>query len=298
MASRRLTILLESEANNEDPSKGSETYMKAFVLVGYTSVLTMVVVVVDGVAEHPSTGPQQLPSPYSTQTQQLGQWLENVKNGAVAAADFNNEPAQFQSTAKNFESIFGFVYFGPQNTAENDAALVRVKLIYGKAFQDARTTTKNPTFRDFTGSGGIRRDVSSYYGWVDPETQNDATSTQRTSVLALCQGYISQWSNNYLNGNTLTSLWGATFNTGSMSLDAFQGSIYTSGSIHELSHAAEAFGARYLLDKDCTVAGITGSAYGWNCMADFTQKSPDDAIKNAAIAFELNDWSTGISSPV
>ncbi|KAJ5618564.1 hypothetical protein N7528_006675 [Penicillium herquei] len=275
----------------------------------------------------------------STRTQQLGQWLEAVKSGAASAANFNNEPAYFRSTAKTFESIFGFVYFGPQHTTQNDAALLRVKFIYDfignftqgldtfwnngnfeiycsdswltntanqYMYWDARTTTKNPTIRDFTASSGICRDVPTYYGWVDPEIQNDATSTQRTSILTLCQGYISKWTNNYLSGNTLASIWGAAFNTGSTSLDAFQGSTYTSGLLHELSHAAEVVGDRYLVDKACTVAGSTGSAYGWQCISDLAQKSPEDAIGNAdswtyyitAMAFELNDWSTGVSNPV
>lgn len=51
---RRLTMLLDSEAYTDAGSAANDSNMKEFVRVDMLAVVLTVVVVVDGVAEHPS----------------------------------------------------------------------------------------------------------------------------------------------------------------------------------------------------------------------------------------------------
>ncbi|KAJ5653032.1 hypothetical protein N7490_000035 [Penicillium lividum] len=251
----------------------------------------------------------------ATRTENLGIWLEALNNGANL--NIANEPVLFQSTARTFEAIFGQLWYGQGSTSDNSAALLRVAFIrdfitkfstgldtiwnnanfeiYCSDFWLSKTpfnniplttyqyTDRRPSMnlqvtRDFTSSGGICRDVASYYGFVDPEVENNP-------------------------GNTLSSLASTQYAAGAMSLNDFQGTTFTSALLHELSHARMIVGTDYLDDKACTVPGRGGSAYGWDCIYQLAIDSPSDAIKNAdswtyyitALAFQKNDWSTGVS---
>ncbi|KAJ5548799.1 hypothetical protein N7513_006033 [Penicillium frequentans] len=283
----------------------------------------------------------------ATRTTDLGNWLQNLNNGANL--NIANEPALLQSTARTFEAIFGTLWYGAGSTKNSDA-LQRVLFIHNFitsftnglntfwnnanfelyctddwlsytapdlsqsttqfVYWDHRTTSTNQAARDFRASGGICRDVPTYYGWVDPEVENSppvqGQSPQYTSVLTLCQSHVPGWTQKYLTGTTLKSLSNVKYAQGAISLDAFQGSTFTSALLHELSHALTIVGSQYLADKACTVPGKGGSAYGWECISHLATSSPADAIHNAdswtyyvtALAFQLNDWSTGVSDPM
>ncbi|KAJ5176581.1 uncharacterized protein N7482_002458 [Penicillium canariense] len=225
-------------------------------------------------------------------------WLENLNNGANL--DIRNEVALLRSTARTFESIFGFVWFSAGD-ARNAPGLARVKFIldFATKFSNGLDT--------FWNNGQF--EVYCSDDWLKTVAPDGSVSTtpfvywdgRTTSTNQMIKDYRSSG-----GGVTLSDKANTQYASGQVNLDEFQGSTYTSALLHELSHARMIIGENeeYLDDKACTVPGKTGSAYGWDCISHLAQSNADEAIKNAdswtyyvtALAFQKNDWSTGVSN--
>lgn len=107
---------------------------------------------------------------------------------------------------------------------------------------DHRPTSGEGGWIDFAKSNGIcRDDTSIHYAWVNPNIWRTTTS-----VLTLCQDWVTQWITLYNNGDTLTKAASLTFADGEKNLDMFSGFSLGMVFLHELSHAPAIVGDNIL----------------------------------------------------
>lgn len=272
-----------------------------------------------------------------SRTSSLKAFLSNPGN-------LKDQDVLLQSTFHTFESIFGQLFYGVKDE-RNTAAMARVNKIGNFAtrmwrglqaigtnqnlevycsdywlmpwsvdgtqasepyyYYDHRTTTPRHYGYDYSTSKGIcRDDTSAHYAWVIPYMPKGEDDL--TSVLTLCDNWVTTWTLAYQSGDSFASIAGTTFRSGEKHLDQFQASTFTSALAHELSHAPAVVDEPYMADEHCDANGSSGAAYGWNCITHLANTSPGSAINNAdsfayfvtAMYLQANDWSTGVSMPL
>ncbi|RAK92635.1 hypothetical protein BO79DRAFT_275070 [Aspergillus costaricaensis CBS 115574] len=180
-----------------------------------------------------------------------------------------------------------------------------ISLINPYLYWDNRDTRTGPRAMDFAVANGICRDKASHYAWVDPYMSSSQTSSGQTTVMTLCQDYVSQWVSRHQSSDTMTAASQQNYAANSVHINQFQGLTMSTALMHEFTHAPAIVGANYLIDEKCEIDGIKQSAYGWDCIRQLAA-TPSTAMNNAdsfsfyisAMYLSTSDWSTGFSNPI